>query len=44
MNLQQGIIALNYFSHEAESSFDEVLHNLDWTLRSRPANPVKATG
>ncbi len=36
MNIQQGIIALNYFSHQAEMTFDEVLQELGWTLRTRP--------
>jgi hypothetical protein len=33
LNLQQGIIALNYFQHK-NCSFDEVLHELKWTVRT----------
>lgn len=36
MSIQQGIIALNYFSHQAKFTFDEVLQELDWTVRTRP--------
>ena len=33
LNMQQGIIALNYFHHK-DCSFDEVLHDLKWTVRT----------
>ena len=33
LNLQQGIIALNYFQHK-ECSFDDVLLELKWTVRT----------
>lgn len=33
LSMQQGIIALNYFHHKT-CSFDEVLHELKWTIRT----------
>ncbi|MBS2003184.1 MAG: hypothetical protein U0103_26100 [Candidatus Obscuribacterales bacterium] len=36
MNIQQAIIALNYLSNQKESSFDDVLFELNWTIKSRP--------
>ena len=36
MSIQNAIIALNYFSNQQALSFDEVLLELKWTLRTRP--------
>ncbi|MBS1956289.1 MAG: hypothetical protein JST89_19035 [Cyanobacteria bacterium SZAS-4] len=36
MSIQHAIIALNYFSNQQGLSFDEVLLELKWTLRTRP--------
>jgi hypothetical protein len=33
LNMQQGIIALNHFFHKS-CSFDEVLQELNWTMRT----------
>ncbi|HEY9733341.1 MAG TPA: hypothetical protein V6C89_15590 [Drouetiella sp.] len=38
LNMQQGIIALNYFHHQS-CSFDEVLHELKWTVRTHTKEP-----
>jgi hypothetical protein len=39
MSIQQAIIALNYFSNHPEFTFDQVLSELKWTLRTRPSFP-----
>lgn len=36
MSIQHAIIALNYFSNQQALSFDQVLLELKWTLRTRP--------
>jgi hypothetical protein len=40
LSMQQGIIALNYFSHKEGLSFDEILADLEWTVKTRmPESP-----
>jgi len=36
MSIQHAIIALNYFANHQDLSFDDVLVELKWTLRTRP--------
>lgn len=46
MSVQQAIIALNYFSNQKDTSFDDVLLELKWTLRTRPrfASDIRRKG
>lgn len=46
MSIQQAIIALNYFSNQTTTSFDDVLLELKWILRTRPrfASDTKRKG
>lgn len=39
LNIQQGMIALNYFHHKTHLKFDEILYELDWAVRTRPQLP-----